>query len=456
MARIFISFYNAIGTDDPKVMPCFYETFIRGLLNSGNEVLVETTEIWNANTPECPSEIAKKIKDFNPDVCFLFNNCFYDISHLVDCPIVVYEVDSFLFYKNKEVLYKNPNRFCYVVPQTSSIDILKRELHVDKNRVCYVPFFTEVQATTTRMVNNICFVGSKFTNGDQQSVLHKFMLLNPNDEEKQQFKACLALIIKNPYVSIAELEQILGTLSPKVASIIVDPWIIGYISDTRRIKSLSSVASLGLDLYGTENWLNDLAYDDLLLSYKPQKIFSLDDTQKLYNSHKIGININHIQATTGFGWRVADIMASNSCLVSEYKPDFEILFPNIKIPFFTTPNEAFDVCKNVLENENMRLDIVAQCQEVINKKYRFKHTLQKLEDFLGISLCQETQQEKGEIDFLPPIVLRNRPSAIKIRTKQIIYSLGLFISFLPLIAVFGYKFRNKCKTKLDRYYKEKL
>ena len=119
MARIFISFYNAIGTDDPKVMPCFYETFVNGLIKSGNELLVETTDIWNFKQTKCPLAIKKKIKDFNPDVCFLFNNCFYDISHLVDCPIVVYEVDSFLFYKNKSALYNNPNRFYYFVPQTS-------------------------------------------------------------------------------------------------------------------------------------------------------------------------------------------------------------------------------------------------------------------------------------------------------------------------------------------------
>lgn len=453
MARCFVAFYNAIETQEIMGLPCFYETFVDGLIKSGNDVLVETTNIWNFNETICPMTIEKKIKTFNPDVCFIFNNCFYDISNIVDCPIVVYEVDSFLFYKNKEVLYKNPDRFCFVVPQTGSIDILQSELHVDKNRVCYVPFFTEVRATQTQTVNNICFVGSKFTNGDQESIIRKFMLLNPNDKEKQQFKDCLALIIKKPYISITELEQNIGNLSSKVASVVTDPWIFGYISDTRRIKSLSSIAELGLSLYGTENWLNDLAYDDLLLSYNPQKIFSLEDTQKLYNSHKIGININHIQATTGFGWRVADIMASNACLVSEYKPDFELLYPNIKIPFFTTPDEAYDVCKNVLENENMRLDIVAQCQEIINTKYRFKHTLQKLEFFLGISLHKETKKDSGHVTFLPPIVLRNKPSTIKIRLKQIIYSFGLFVSFLPLIALFGYKFRNKCKTKLNRYYK---
>ena len=135
MARCFVAFYNAIKDRRNTVVQCFYESFINGLIKSGNDVLVETTDIWNFSEIECPSNITKKIKDFNPDVCFLFNNCFYDISNIVECPIVVYEVDSFLFYKNKTVLYNNPNRFYYFVPQTSSFDILQQELHVDKNRI---------------------------------------------------------------------------------------------------------------------------------------------------------------------------------------------------------------------------------------------------------------------------------------------------------------------------------
>lgn len=453
MANIFIALYNGVDVNNLSRLPCFYETFINGLRNAGNAVMVETTNIWNFKKTKCPHQLATAIKNFNPDICFLFNNCFYDISNLVECPIVIYEVDSFLFYQNKEVLYKNPNRFYYFVPQTCSFDVLQNELHVDKRRICYVPFFTDVHSDATEpMVNNICFVGSKFTNGDRDSVVREFMLLNPNHAEKQQFKSCLEVIVKNPYVSVSDIEKQVGTLFDKVRSMITNVHLIGYLSDVRRIKGLSSVAPLGLSLYGTKNWLNDLAYDDnLLLSYNPQRIVSLNDTQTLYNSHKIGININNIQAQTGFGWRVADIMASNACLVSEFKPDFAHLFPGVKIPFFESPDDAYDVCKKLLENENMRLDIVAQCQNVINQKYRFEHTLQIIGSFLGINLRRTPKSGDNQVIFLPPLKAHS-PGKITIRIKQIIYSLMLFIASLPPIPFLTQgKLQAKIKVKLNRY-----
>ena len=450
MARFFIAFYNAIERQGICALPCFYETFVKGLAKAGNDVLVETTDIWDFRQINCPANIAKKIKDFNPDVCFLFNNCFYDISNLVDCPIVIYEVDSFLFYKNKEVLYRNPNRFYYFVPQTCSFDVLQNELHVDKNRICYVPFFSEVKAKKEQIINNICFCGSKFTDADK-SILHKFMLLSPNESEILQFKKCLELTAKNPYVNISDLGKIVGPLSDNVRLIMSDPYVIGCLSDMYRIKVLSFISDLGLGLYGTENWLNDLAYDKLVLSYNPQKIFSLNDTQKLYNSHKLGININNIQAMTGFGWRVADIMASNACLVSEYKPDFEKLFPGINIPFFNSENEAYDLCKKLLENENMRLDIVAQCQESIDKNYRFKHILQKIEQFLAIKLTGKKENTDNNIIFLPTIKYEQK-NIVKTRMKQIIYSFGLFIASLPFLHLINHgKIQIKLKEKINRY-----
>lgn len=452
MAKVFIAFCNAVAKDTPSSLPCFYETFIKGLSDAGNTIMVEITNIWTFPGIQCPLDIANKIKKFNPDICFLFNNCFYDISNIVECPIVIYEVDSFLYYQNKQVLYNNPNQFYYLVFQTHSIDVLQQELHVKKSRICHVPFFTEVHAKKEPLVNNICFVGSKFTNGDQESVIHNFMLLNPNNDDKLQLKKCLEIIVQNPYASVSDIEKTTGKLSDKVLTVINSSYIVPYLSDVRRIKGLTSVTQLGLSLHGPKNWLNDLAYDNLPLSYNPQYIFSLNDTEKLYNSHKIGININHIQATHGFGWRVADIMASNACLVSEFKPDFKTVFPDVEIPLFYSIDEAYDVCKKLLDNENMRLDIVAQCQEIINKRYRVQNALQTIEEFIGVKLSSKNHSNDGRVIFLP--IIKQKQSHFSVRLKQITNSFGLFISSLPPFSLIGNgKLQTAFKKKVDKYIK---
>jgi len=84
---------------------------------------------------------------------------------------------------------------------------------------------------------------------------------------------------------------------------------------------------------------------ELVFAFDYTPVTSIKLTEKLLNSSKIGINLYHAQAVTGFSWRVADIMASNSCLISPNKQDLQKLNPYMKIPTFETPEEAREICK---------------------------------------------------------------------------------------------------------------
>jgi glycosyltransferase involved in cell wall biosynthesis len=396
MAKIFLSFFNAIiDENNPRAMPCFYESFIKGLMSRGNKVLVYPITRWDYGEGKCPAELLQNIKDFDPDLIILFNNRFYSISNEVDCPIVIYEVDSYLYYGNKNDLEKDPNRYYYIVPQTDSISVLRRELGVDNNRICYFPFFTDIKPEKLPQTTNIVFIGSKFTQGLDSPFLD-FMKLNPAQEDIKKFQECLEAIKVNPFITNDELVQSFHVTSPIMQSFLNIDKIIAYMSDTHRIQVLSDVSDLGLDLYGTRNWMTDLAYEPwITTNYKSPLIYSLADNQRIYNSSKIGININHLQATSGFSWRVFDIMASNACLVSEYKSDFGKLFPGIPIPLFKDIHEARKLCLQILSDEEMRKDIVSQCQNSIDKQYRFKHLLSQMENFLGLNLhCSGASVDK--------------------------------------------------------------
>ena len=114
-------------------------------------------------------------------------------------------------------------------------------------------------------------------------------------------------------------------------------------------------------------------YPELLLCYSSEIVNNTITTQNFYNSSKIGFNTTHIQAKNGFGFRVADILASSSCLVTEYSSDlFKLGFD---IPTYKTPSEAKSLCEEILKNENYRADIVDKCNAIINKKHRFKNIL---------------------------------------------------------------------------------
>lgn len=126
--------------------------------------------------------------------------------------------------------------------------------------------------------------------------------------------------------------------------------IFYVLTSNNRIKTLDNLVDLGLKIYGyPENFFEVSPFSmELAFSFDFTTVTSTKFTEHLLNSSKIGVNLYHPQAVTGFSWRVADIMASNSCLISPSKSDLARLNPYIKMPTFENPEEARILCKKLL------------------------------------------------------------------------------------------------------------
>ncbi len=461
MARVLLAFHNHLlyrfseieKKSVKNAFPPFFENFIKGLQEAGNELLVYncgSALFWNKDLPEnCPKDIKKQIQDFDPELAILFNNEFYDITDLVSCPIVVYEVDSPMYYSNKTLLGQKPNRFKYCTSQTKSIEMIQQMFGANLKNIQLFPFFSMVKAEKVPFEQNICFIGTKLTpNG--MSPMNVFMNSNPTKEEIALYKVAINEVLQNPFITNEEIISKHNIESPLVIKNMLS--FVEYISSYKRIKVLSSVADLGLVVYGSKNWASDLADDPFLtLCYNNKLVHTLKDNQEIYNKSKIGININHHQAVDGFSWRVSDIMASNACLVTEYKKDLDLLFPKIPIPTFDDVYQARDICKDLLNNENKRLDIVAQCNDIIKTKYRFKNILEQLENFVNLKL--QFEKSKSELKIIEiscntceqPILMTPKKSKkskifdnlrLKNRFKIFFYSLLLAVAQVPIIDLF--------------------
>ena len=125
MAKVFISLYNFCKIpDDYTAMPPFFEAFIEGMKDAGNDVLVfQTKEIRNRGfETQIPEDVKNSLLNFDPDVCIIFNNNFFDITSLVDCPILIYDVDSPLEYQIKDNIKENIDRYKFIYNQTKGYD----------------------------------------------------------------------------------------------------------------------------------------------------------------------------------------------------------------------------------------------------------------------------------------------------------------------------------------------
>ena len=67
MARIFVALYNfANKKDDFNTMPPFFESFLKGLKDAGNQVLCFHHKTYGRQfNSEIPSDIKNKVKNFD-------------------------------------------------------------------------------------------------------------------------------------------------------------------------------------------------------------------------------------------------------------------------------------------------------------------------------------------------------------------------------------------------------
>ncbi|MCR4726591.1 MAG: CDP-glycerol glycerophosphotransferase family protein [Clostridia bacterium] len=389
MARILISIRNGWRRpDDFNAMPPFYETFLKGLQNAGNEVFCFQHKEYSRNfsTP-IPEDMKRMIRSFDPELCILFNNTFWDISDLVDCPILIYDVDSPIEYTHKDNLEANPSRYKFIINQKQGAELMKETFNAPDENIFYVPFFTEVHKNdSAELRKNIVFLGSNWT-WHGYNFLQDFLKKNPNESDVRSALEVLNRFSEDPYHDSKELYWQLG-YHPQKPLVISDMRRAAYeVSGIYRMKVLSAIADLGLEIRGQYWGIDCMNYfPEIMASVNKTPTYSKQENEDFYNGAKISINTQHIQTVSGFSFRVCDIMASNACLVTSPSKDLKELFPQIPIPMYESPYEAREICKKLLENENMRSDIVCACQEAIDHGYRIRDVIARIEQISGVSL----------------------------------------------------------------------
>jgi spore maturation protein CgeB len=95
----------------------------------------------------------------------------------------------------------------------------------------------------------------------------------------------------------------------------------------------------------------------------------------IYDRSKIGINVNHHQATSGLGYRVFDLLASSALLITNFQEDSDLirLFgENHKIPTYRSPEELRQKIIYYLDHEDETKELVAYCNQLVAKGFSFE------------------------------------------------------------------------------------
>jgi hypothetical protein len=139
-------------------------------------------------------------------------------------------------------------------------------------------------------------------------------------------------------------------------------------------------------------------------------------------------------------------MATNSCLVSTFCPALDQDFGKwVKIPQFSNRHEAYDLCKKLLAEENLRKDTVEASQLAIKEgKFTFAERAKEIAEIFNL----KPVQKEPHFDFLVNTDKNKEESIGRIQSKTTNHK-NSFYKICNRIRINTFRlFKNKQPMKL--------
>lgn len=456
MSRILISYFSDYGET-------MYDAIVKELINQKNDILriningIIYYQSWGESSKLKDKDILHKVIKFRPELVLNFNHSLpKEISKSINCPNCIIDADNPETFWNKKYLIKNRNKYLYIGLQKYSKEMYKKFFSVANLRnYLFLPPATTVQGQKLKKKFNISFIGSNF---------YPFKIPEYDFFYSKNALDLYSNFKSNYYYDFSHKPIFFKDNLLKFQEYVKD--IRCFYVGQDRLKYMSMLTDLGFHFFGVRYW-NKIAYYDFEIAkcFNPKKITTLKENQWLYNSSKISVNISHPQAKSSFSWRVMDIMASNACLVMEYKPDWMKLFSKylskevLDAIIYKDRYDMREKCINLLKDKQLRLKCIKECQNAIEKDGRWITRFEKLEDFTKIKIlnkhnnsdyktCYEFINRRDEMLSMKKILNTKINFRIKTRIKLIFYAFMMIINQIPIINKFLIS-RNTIFYKID-------
>ena len=392
MQKILVCFLQPLFLNNLENIGIYYESFINELKNAGNDILIFNMINENLLPPkqkeEWLEEQTKKIKEFNPDIIFTFNNRISEgIINSTNCPIVLYEADLFDYYVNKELIAKYKDRYYALTFNDFNIDGYIN-LGFERKNIIVLHAVTSVKPEKLEKVNNISFIGTNFPIISKES--HNNILSYGDG----LYKMFLDFWKSGNY----NYDDLLKKYLPDVELSAFDK----YALFDSRVYILNSLLDLGLKLYGVRWDILPPEFIILKSAFDRTSVFSLKHNQDIYNSSVINLSVSHPQCIGNyFPWRIYDIMASDGVLVTQYSSHLKNITKGfVDIPMFENPFDARELCKKILNDKSLREDIIAKSNQFIDKFGRWNDNLKKISEVINVDFLSYNNLDKSNVDII--------------------------------------------------------
>lgn len=351
------------------------------------------------------------------DCAIAFNNSLVmrEVVEALDCKIVSIVVDSihhlFDYSREKNEAFMLP---IFIAPiYTSLVD----ELRALKGRIAEVDFLpaaTQIPRARSNISKDqdtiaISWIASLL--GDCHTDLFIKKVLS-TEGAQVDLSLCIEDIKSNgcfsnePQIEIA-VSRLCGMAAWERQYL--EMQLQNLVSSRIRWEIVEKLAGNGLKVFGNRRW-------ETLAPFSPNVAQALrpgwnirrhSDLQEIYNRSKISINIPQAQAASGMQYRILDILASDSLLITKKIPgsDIERVFgSNAPIVTYFDLNDLEAKCDYFLKNETERRALVVECNKLVADGFSFRErVLQYLNlsnPSLGLHPNITLSDSKGRINLI--------------------------------------------------------
>ena len=336
--------------------------------------------------PDLPaSELARFVRSQGYDFAIGFNNALVmpETVDALSCTIVSVIVDSLhhLFDHTDEGLTRAFELPIHAAPIYTSFITDAESLPNRRAKVSFLPAATRIehrQADAAAERLNISFVASML--GDHN--LDTFMS-RVGDEVPGGLK-----LVSRCLDSIAQCGEIGRDPETQEAARVLCDWshwtyawlelhLQEVVTNRERLAVAERLAPLGLTIYGNARWHRSLTMMPSVASCfrSGAELRGHADLCAVYDRSRISINLPQIHAGTGMQYRILDILASQSLLITKHVPgsDIERLF-GLDSPIVTFSNfdDLHAKCAYYLANETERLARVKACNALVAHGFSFR------------------------------------------------------------------------------------
>lgn len=387
--RVFVGIYNYAQENIINVeahKKTMYDAMLNGLMEAGNDVLC--IDCASNKRDSIPQSLKYKIIGFDPDVCIICNFGFWDLTEIVNCPIVLFDIDSInhMGMATMSRLHNTLDRYKIISSSDADVQICKDKLGAKDSQVFVSPLFIDlgVSAVKEDMPINILYFGENKTREGYKELVD-FLSSNPTIKERVIANDIIEEFIKDPMMEfISELDTIKCKVWEKM-KIANKEQATSRLLGVNKLEFLSYIAELGLTIKGTR-WFEESIYyyPELAIAAKNHKNYSYNSIDNVLNDSKICLYFNEGPYVRGEYLRILEMLSSSSCLVAQKGGKHDLLLEKAGVPSFETKEELYDVCKELLANEKKRAAIVRKANKVVKQAFTVDKFLEILNKATGL------------------------------------------------------------------------